>query len=322
MATESVSGSNRMDEGISRSDDILSPHVVVGIPAYNEAIGIGSTVLASQRYADQVVVADDGSSDATAKIARLAGATIVRHETNQGKGAAIRSLIEHARSTECETLVLLDGDGQHLPDNIPAVANPILTENADLVIGSRYLEGDVEKETPIYRRLGQRVLDTLTKVSTGTKVTDSQSGFRALSMTAVDSLSLTTNGMSIESEMIDDAISKGLRIQEVPIDVRYDGIDGQTYNPIRHGIAVMTFMLQLIRDRHPLMFFSLPGGVFAVSGLLSVFWLINIYDQTGTLHLGIAFVSGLMTIIGILCVFCGFILNRISHMMVELRETP
>lgn len=296
--------------------------VLVGIPAYNEEIGIGSVILATAEYANDVVVVDDGSSDATAKIARLAGATVIEHETNRGKGAAIRSLIEHARSTECETLVLLDGDGQHLPDDIPAVANPILTEDADVVIGSRYLEGDLETETPVYRRFGQRVLDTLANASTGAKVTDSQSGFRALSMTAVDSLSLTTDGMSVESEMIDDASSKDLQIQEIPIDVRYDGIDGQTHNPIRHGIAVMTFMLQLIRDRHPLMFFSLPGGFLTVGGLLSVFWLIQIYDQTGTLHFGIAFISGLITIIGIICVFCGFVLNRISHMMVELREVP
>lgn len=296
--------------------------ILVGIPAYNEEAGIGSIVLATTEYANDVVVVDDGSSDATAKIARLAGATVIEHETNRGKGAAIRSLIEHGRSTECETLVLLDGDGQHLPDDIPTVADPVLTEDADLVIGSRYLERDVGTETPLHRRFGQRVLDALTTASTGAKVTDSQSGFRALSMTAMDSLSLTTDGMSVESEMIDDATNKGLQIQEIPIDVRYDGIDGQTHNPIRHGIAVMTFMLQLIRDRHPLMFFSLPGGLLTVGGLLSVFWLVQIYDQTGTLHLGIAFLSGLITLIGIICVFCGFILNRMSHMMVELREVP
>lgn len=314
VSPESVSDASKTVDRFSR--------VLVGIPAYNEAVGIGSTVLATTPYAGQVVVVDDGSSDDTARIAQLAGATVIKHETNQGKGAAIRTLINYARSVEYDTLVLLDGDGQHCSDDIPDVVGPVLTDGIDLVIGSRYLKKDTDEETPFYRRCGQRVLDTLTTASTGAMVTDSQSGFRALSPAAIESLSLTTDGMAVESEMIDDAIRKDLQIQEVPIEVRYDGVDGQTYNPLQHGLAVMSFLLKLIRDRHPIVFFGLPGGLLAGSGLVTILWTIQIYNQTGMLSASGTLLGGLATIIGVLGIFCGFILNRIAHMIVELREVP
>lgn len=255
-----------MDEGVGRSEDVPTPHVVVGIPAYNEAIGIGSTVLASLRYADQVVVVDDGSSDATAEIAELAGASVISHDENRGKGVAIRTLLDHAQTTGCACFILLDADGQHAPEDIPTVVGPVLAGEADLVVGSRYLETDPSDETPLVRRVGQRVLDTLLQVVTGVEITDTQCGFRALSPTAIESLSLETDGMGIESEMINDAARKELRIREVPVEVRYDDIDGQTFHPIRHGITVMFTILRLVWSRNPL-FFGLLGAAIASVGV-------------------------------------------------------
>lgn len=245
--------------------DTQSVEVAVGIPAYNEEVGIGSTVVTAKEHADCVVVVDDGSTDKTAWTARQAGAVVIRHPRNRGKGAAIDTLLEYAQEIECDALVLLDGDGQHVPSDIPEVAAPAVEGDADLVVGNRHHGTDGGTDTPRYRRVGQRVLDGLTRVATGTDVTDTQSGFRALSPAAIEAISPSTDGMGVESEMLDTAARHDLRIAEVPIGVRYEGIDGQTRHPITHGLAVGLRVLSL----SPTRLLMLTGGLgLAAAGLV------------------------------------------------------
>ncbi|WP_436932586.1 glycosyltransferase family 2 protein [Halosimplex halobium] len=302
----------------ARNGPNTATDILVGIPAYNEEIAIGSVIHKCQAYSDEVVVVDDGSTDDTVEIAEAAGATVLEHGTNQGKGKAVRTLLNHAQKEDPEALVLIDGDGQHLPRDIPAIVQPVVEGDSDIVIGSRYLEDDTE--TPVYRRLGQRVLDTITFGSTGTKVTDSQSGFRALAPAAIDRLTIRTDGMGVESEMIGSATEQGLDIEEVPIDVRYEEIDGQTFNPLRHGLSVVVFLLRLVRDRHPLVFFGLPGIVLAGIGAFYGIDGIMIYRATGEFYPGKMLAAGFATILGVLGVFTGLILNRISNMLSKLDE--
>ena len=294
--------------------------IIVGIPAYNEEIGIGSVVHSSANYADKVIVVDDGSSDDTVAIAESAGAEVIQHETNQGKGGAVQTLFDRVREESFNSLVLIDGDGQHLPQEIPQVTEHVLNGNADMVIGSRYLEQEGDDETPLYRRFGQQVLDTLTLGSSGEDMTDTQSGFRALSPQAVEELELTTDGIGVESEMIDVAAQRGLDMDEVPIRVRYEGIDGQTYHPLHHGLTVVKFVLELIRDRHPLVFFGLPGLVLTILGVLYGIDGILIYRATGNFYPSKALVSGFVTIIGVLGMFTGLILNRISNTIMKIHQ--
>ncbi|WP_135304733.1 glycosyltransferase family 2 protein [Haloarcula amylovorans] len=290
---------------------------MVAIPAYNEAVGIGSVVLTANRIVDRVVVVDDGSSDATVEIARDAGAMVIEHDENRGKGAAIQTIFDHAVETGYECVVLIDGDGQHLPEEIPDVAAPVLQGNCEMTIGSRYLEGG-NTETPFYRRVGQRVLDVLATGSTDSSISDSQSGFRAFSVDALDELRITTDGMGVESEMISRANENDVSIEEVPIDIRYEGIDGQTYNPLRHGLTVVAFILQLVRDRHPMVFFGLPGLVLLTLGALYGLNGILVYQNTGVFYPAKTLVSGFSTVLGALGLFTGLMLNQISNMIKEI----
>jgi glycosyltransferase involved in cell wall biosynthesis len=137
---------------------VLKPSVVVVIPCFNEEVSVGSMVLSSMSYADRIVVVDDGSSDRTTDIARLAGAEVIRHEVNKGKGEGIKTAFEYARKVRADILILIDGDGQHNPDEIPRLVEPILKQEADMVNGSRFPVKHSHK-VPMYRRVGQFTLD-------------------------------------------------------------------------------------------------------------------------------------------------------------------
>lgn len=292
--------------------------VVVGLPAYNEAVGIGSTVLCAQNFADQVIVVDDGSDDRTAEIASAAGATVIRHETNKGKGGAVKTLLDAAEDRHSGVVVLLDADGQHFPSDIPAVVEPVLDRRADIVIGSRYLRPGASDETPSYRRFGQKVLDVLTVGGSNLELTDTQSGFRALSPQAMDEIQLTTDGIGVETEMIRSSLKKDLVIIEVPINVRYEGIEGQTYNPVRHGLTIVNFLLRRLRDRHPLLSFTLPGLFLIFAGTLYGFDGLLIYRATGEFYPAKVLIAAFLIVMGSLGALTGTVLNSLSNTLTGL----
>lgn len=305
-------------DAIEAVDSDTSANLIVGIPAYNEAVSIGSVVVRASQHADEVIVVDDGSPDETAAVAGAAGATVLEHDTNLGKGAAVQTLFEHVRSMNCDAVVLLDGDGQHDPAQIPDVVQPVLEDDADIVIGSRYLDGSNGGETPRCRRYGQRVLDLLIAGSSRRQVSDSQSGFRALSPSAVEDVTLKADSYGVESEMIDSATKNGMDIVEQPIDVRYQGLDGQSQNPFRHGMAVVMFILTLVRDRHPLLFFGVPGTLLALLGVVYGINGILVYQTTGEFFPAKVFVSGFLTILGILGVFLGLVLSQMRNLIARM----
>jgi glycosyltransferase involved in cell wall biosynthesis len=213
------------------------------IPAYNEEIALGSVILRTLQYVDDVLIVDDGSDDATNEVAHLAGAKVITHPNNLGKGEGLKSGFQ-AIGNDYDIILTIDGDGQHNPDEIPSILEPILKGEADLVNGSRYINGH-EENTPAYRRVGQQVLDKATNISAGIDVTDSQSGFRAFSSKCSSCFRFKDTGFGIESEMLVDAAENGYKIVEVPITVRYD-VDGSTKDPVTHGVGVL---LTIIKDK-------------------------------------------------------------------------
>ncbi len=287
---------------------------LIVIPAYNEELTIGSVVALARKYGD-VLVVDDGSGDRTSEIAREGGATVIRHSTNRGKGAALKTGFEYALSREYDVVVTIDADGQHNPDEIPLLLEPIIKGEADLVIGSRYLNGS-KKEIPLYRRLGLWVLNKSTKVASNVDV-DSQSGFRALNRRALERLDLKGEGYSIETDMIVKASERGIRLMEVPISVRYDVPNRHKKNPLTHGLGVLAGIVGLIGYKRPLLLFGVLSLIsFITAGVLG-YMALKPYYQGGNVYLTQAIGAGIFVIIGIQLFIAGLTLNVLARMVRE-----
>jgi glycosyltransferase involved in cell wall biosynthesis len=300
------------------SSDALSgaKGIVALIPAYNEERFIGSLVLAIRAYVEHVVVVDDGSSDRTGEIALRAGASIVRHATNHGKAAAVNTGFSYLRQFNPKVVVLLDGDGQHCADDIPTLLAPITTDEADVVIGSRFL--DVRSSIPAYRQVGQHSLTLVTNLASGVNVSDSQSGFRAFSALALDHLSFRQGGFSLESEMQFLLRDHQLRVVEVPIKVIY--AEPAKRSPVNHGMQVLNGILHLVGQTRPLLFFGIAGMSIFLSGTLLGLHIIDIYAHTHDLAIGYGLVTVVLCVIGVVLLFAGVILHSTRGMLLEMRR--
>ena len=146
------------------------------IAAFNEERKIGDVVNRTKKFVDHVVVCDDGSDDNTGKEATLAGAFVIKHEKNLGKGKAMKTLFEYAKSIKADVVVTIDGDGQFLPEEIPTLITPIVSGTVDVVIGYRF---ENNEEMPKYRKIGNKIFDKFTNLASDLPFRDTQSGFRA-----------------------------------------------------------------------------------------------------------------------------------------------
>jgi len=296
--------------------DTTDDGVVVVIPAFNEERFIASVVFQTRPFADEVVVVDDGSTDRTAELAEAAGATVLRLDANAGKAAALNAGFAYAKTLDPSVVVCLDGDAQHEPAEIPALVVPIVKGEADVVIGSRFL--NTRSRIPGWRKVGQHTLTAMTNGMSGTNVTDSQSGFRAFSPAAVRSLRFTSSGLSVESEMQFLFEPAGLRVTEVPISVRYQ--DGAKRNPVVHGMQVVDAMVSMVARRRPLLFFTMPGVVIALIGTLFGVQVAVVENRTGNLLLGTAMFTVLLLLVGLLLGVTGIILHSVGHFVGRLRD--
>jgi glycosyltransferase involved in cell wall biosynthesis len=287
--------------------------ILAAIPAYNEEIAIGSVILRTKKYVDMVIVIDDGSTDATSIVAKMAGADVIQHDKNLGKGAALKNAFRKARQLDADIFVCLDADGQHNPDEIPRLIDSIKNGDADMVIGSRFLKA--KNSVPVYRRIGQQVLNSLTNSISTTKVTDSQSGFRAFSKKAINSLSCNEMGIGIESQLQRSADDLNLKIIEVPISCRYDVEHGSKMNPLDHGFHVINTILKIVEERRPLLFFGLPGLFFVGIGLFFGLEVVKVYTATNTFAIGTALIVILLLMVGIISIFNGIMLHAISKLI-------
>jgi len=218
------------------------PRILAAIPCLNTEAFITGLVSEAAKYVDRVVVIDDGSSDNTAQAAEAAGATVISHAINRGYGEAIKSCFRAAKESDADILVILDGDGQHKPDEINLLVEPIIQGKADLTIGSRFCSH--KNGVPGYRQFGIKTITWLFNFGSKTKVTDSQSGFRAYNRKVYSSLHVSENGMSISIEALEEARKNGAVIKEVPIICFYTPSKLNPY-AFKHGLGVALAVIKI-----------------------------------------------------------------------------
>jgi len=226
-------------EGVSLPME--NPLVVAALPCYNEAHFIEDVARRALAHVDVVVVVDDGSTDATVELARRAGAQVVEHRENRGPGAAARSCLQAGRDLQAGVLVTLDGDGQHDPDEIPDVIAPLLSGEADVVIGSRFLGR--ANNVARYRRFGIDVITFLYNAGARVRITDGQSCFRAYNRRALETLRITEPGFGFSVETLVQARHAGLRLHEVSISCVYHA-ESHSMNPVIHGLGVALMVVK------------------------------------------------------------------------------
>lgn len=194
--------------------------VVCVIPAWNEEKKIGFVVSAARQYVDEVVVIDDGSTDKTAKIAVMNGATVLRHFINCGQGAALQTGNNYALLVGADIVVHFDADGQFSAPEIREIIEPIKRGECDVTLGSRFL--GKETNMPATKRyLLIPLARLINRVFFNVKLTDPQSGFRALSRQAVTKIKIEQSGWAHCSEILSKIITQKLRFKEIPITVTY-----------------------------------------------------------------------------------------------------
>lgn len=288
----------------------------VVIPAFNEEKTIAKVVLSAQKMADRVVVCDDGSTDMTAEIAEKLGAVVIKHQKNMGKGIALKTAFEYLKQINPDFVVVLDADGQHDPNDIPKLLEPLIEGEADLVIGSRYVEGS-ETDAPLYRRLGLKLINLVSGGGGKELVRDTQSGFRAFPAKMLDlMLQCEADGYGIETEQITVANSSGLRIVEVPISVRYKGLEKTSKrNPLSHGAELIALALRLIVEKRPLFFMGLPGIVLIVVGIATGVYLLWSFNTARYFSIPIALITLGALFLGTMLFITSFILYAIKRLL-------
>jgi glycosyltransferase involved in cell wall biosynthesis len=294
---------------------VINLKITVGIPAYNEEKNIASIIENLSKIADTVIVCNDGSSDNTGRIAEKMGAIVINHERNLGYGGAIRSLFLKARELESDVLVTMDSDGQHRISDVLPVAEPITKNQADLVIGSRFLEGNQEN-IPKYRKIGIKMITKLANASLEESVTDSQSGFRAYSKNVLLTITPSEQGMGVSNEILMKASKSGFKIAEVPIVVSYEG-KTSTQHPVSHGVSVTLSTLKFISIEHPLKFYGIPGLIFFGIGLIFTIMTIQGFTETRQILLSAAVIGVGTIIFGTVLLMTSIILYSIVNLVRE-----
>ena len=206
------------------------------IPALNAEQTIGDVVRKAREQIQDVIVIDDGCTDRTADVARAEGATVLRHEVNRGKGASLKSGFAYAREHDYDAVITLDADGQHLPSEIPKIIDAWQQSGADLVIGGR---SHLFDHMLPRRRMANRFSAWAIAKAAGTRVSDSQSGFRVYSARLLREIKLRADGFDMESEVIIRAGVRKMRIVVTPVDLGFiDGLSTSHYRPLGDTLRI------------------------------------------------------------------------------------
>jgi len=288
--------------------------ITIGLPAYNEEKNIASVITKLKKITDSIIVCDDGSSDMTSEISKNLGAVVISHKKNMGYGAALRTIFQKSVELDSDILVTFDADGQHRIEDINKILQPLENNEADVVIGSRFL--DNESKIPNYRKIGIKVITKVTNASLKKKLTDSQSGFRAYNKHALTQISPSEMGMGISTEILIKASSKGLRIAEIPITVLYHD-DSSTHNPVSHGTSVLVSTIKFTSIEHPLKFYGIPSIIFLIIGSAFTYSAVQYYVEIGRLNTNLTVIGAGTILIGLVLLISAILLYSLVSIVRE-----
>ncbi len=301
--------------------------LVVGMPALDEAATIADVVARVPRsfvgVAEvQVVVVDDGSTDATAELARAAGAIVVRHPKNLGVGSAFQSLVRSALRMRADLLVTIDADGQFNPADIGTLIQPILQGDALVCTASRFLDASLVPEMPWVKKWGNRRVAALVSRLTGQKYFDVSCGFRAYAREALLHLTVR-HSFTYTHETFLDLASKRVAIREVPLPVRGTREHGSSKvarSVVRYGARTATIMLRTYRDQRPVALCALLALPCVLVGLALLVWSYFHLMAQGTWLKWAAFAGGGGIALALAILFFGFMADIATRLRQNQEE--
>ena len=233
-------------------------------------------------------------------------------------GAAIRSIFIKARELSADSLVTFDADGQHRVEDVSRVIDPIINGEAEIVIGSRFLDKESQKNIPKYRKFGIKTITTLTTATLEEKFSDAQSGFRAYSKKVLEEITPSEYGMGVSTEILIKSSKKKFRIKEVPITVLYEG-DISTHHPVSHGLSVIISTMKFISIEHPLKFYGVSGLVFLGIGLFFIVWTLQVFTETRQIVTNISIIGIGSIIIATVLMMTAILLFTLVNVVRERR---
>jgi glycosyltransferase involved in cell wall biosynthesis len=293
--------------------------IAILIPCYNEEITIGQVVRQfRQQLPDaDIYVFDNNSNDGTVDQAIKAGA-IVMHERRQGKGFVVQSMF---RQVQADVYVMVDGDGTYLPTEVRKLIAPILSDEADMVVGSR-LHTQSQSQFHFLNRFGNKLFLRVLNWAFKVNITDMLTGYRAFNRSFVKGIPLFGGGFETETELTIKALDRGYRVVEVPVNLttRPSG----SFSKIRlvhDGVRILSTILALFRDYKPLTFFGVVGLLLMGLGLFPGSVVLLDYIQTGIVsRLSLAAATITLEFTGMLTLTVGLILHTITRRGQELEH--
>lgn len=285
------------------------------MPAYNVQATVGNIVRKCLKYSNNVVVFDDGSTDGTYQESVAAGAHVIKSPVNRGYGVAIKSLFRYAKEEGVDIMITIDSDSQHDPDEIPILIDPIVKDDVDIVIGSRFLKRSDKEKVPRYRSFGIKTITRLAQALSYTQLTDAQSGFRAYGREAMNKIDIFEGGMAVSTEILLRGKENSLIVKEAPISVKYDVENSSTHNPLAHGVGVLHSVLRFMSVKHPLTFYGLPGIVLLMVSIYHANAAMELFSTTRFISTNMILVSVGSSIVGVVMLATGVILYTLTALL-------
>jgi glycosyltransferase involved in cell wall biosynthesis len=297
--------------------------VVVTIPAYNEEDTIKSVVDGVKKsmnkagYPFEVLVIDDGSKDRTGELSKKAGAILVSNPYNYGLAETFRTGIKKALEMDADIIVNIDADGQYKVEEIPKLLSPIIKDEADLVLGSRFL-GTIE-EMPIIKRWGNIAFSRSISQITKLKISDGQTGFRAFTKELAEGVEIKSKH-TYTQEMIIRAVRERFRVVEIPIYFakRASGSSRLISNPFEYAIKSWTTIFRVYRDYEPLKFYGSIGMILILMSLMLGVYVLGVFLTQGFLGTYQKIPTILLTVLlfvsGLQILLFGFLADKIDEL--------